>query len=65
MEAAKDCALYECEQHEEDGIKWKEESCVGLEELTCKKKVFCPFYKSNKLWKKIIVKRQIQFVRKE
>lgn len=65
MDMSKNCALYRCEKHEEDGIKWKDEYCDGLDTPICKKKTFCPFYKSSKEWRAIVVKKQTQYVRVE
>lgn len=64
MKMAENCALYRCEKHEEDGIKWKDEYCDGLEELICKKRK-CPFFKSKEEWRAIVVKKQTQYVRVE
>lgn len=38
MDMSKNCALYRCEKHEDDGIKWKDEYCDGLDTPICKKK---------------------------
>lgn len=65
MKMAENCALYRCEKHEEDGIRWKDEYCDGLETAICETKIFCPFYKSNEEWHAIVVKKQTQYVRVE
>lgn len=65
MKMAENCALYRCEKHEEDGIKWKDEYCDGLETAVCKTKIFCPFYKSKKNWRAIKFRKQTQYVRVE
>lgn len=65
MKMAENCALYRCEKHEENGIKWKDEYCDGLETAICKAKIFCPFYKSKKNWRAIKFRKQTQYVRVE
>ena len=65
MKMADNCALYRCEKHEEDGIKWKDEYCDGLDEPICKCKVICPFYKSKNKWRAVTVRKQTQYVRIE
>lgn len=65
MKMAENCALYRCEKHEEDGIKWKDEYCDGLETAICKTKIFCPFYKSKNNWRAIKFRKLTQYVRVE
>ena len=64
MKMAENCALYRCEKHEEDGFKWKDEYCDGLDDPICKSGE-CPFYKSIEKWRPIIVRKQTQYVRVE
>lgn len=60
-----DCALYRCEKHNDDGIRWVEEYCDGLEDSFCKHGKSCPFYKWKGMWRAIVIRKQTQYVRIE